>query len=359
MFFSFVFLGFSRSPRTIFVDPRVEGDCFSTPCSMKDAARVIRAADTVNFPDNYVIKPTSYPSEFSDLFVQVSLNNATVYSHNSVVDGSLLSGEYLTELMSHPEYTWTLMVGWTFRNFAKTIFVRTQTWSSSPSYVFRDCTFEDCSKTPFRVSGGTYIFENCVFKNIDEYVLRSQLETYVEFVDCKFENCRSIFLMHSDATFINCIFKNTTGDRGGSIYSHQSTLHVDHCFFINTRAKVNGGAIYIRDSNASYESEVVNSCFYETECGKNGTAIYSYSSALRVSDCSFTSRTPIYSFESAIQSSNNKEGNDCTECLQTNPVDYIPYDFTPVDTFKLTQLDDISGDVVIELSDDEDDDIIL
>ena len=361
MFFLINFLFFlskSRKPRTLFVDPRLDGDCFSKSCSIKDAARVVRPADTLHFPDDFVLKPTTFPSEFSDFFVQVSLNNATVYAHGTVIDGLLFSGEHLADLMSHPEYCWCLMINWTFRHFSSPLFTRSQIWSQSPSYVFRDCIFEDCQSALFKISGGTFIFENCIFKNIDDYVFKAQTETHVEFVDCKFENTKSVFLLNSDATFINCIFRRTKGNRGGSIYSQKSTLHVEHCFFIDTYAMNHGGAIYIRDSPLEYESEIKDSCFYETKCGQNGTSIYSFSSQIKLSDNCFTSNDPIFSYLSTIDENNRELDSKCEKCFQTEPANVIQDDYTPVDTYKLTELDDLSGDTTIIIEDSEDD-IIL
>ncbi|EAY18178.1 hypothetical protein TVAG_122440 [Trichomonas vaginalis G3] len=359
MFLNILLSGsFSRDPRTVFIDPRVEGDCFSSPCSISNAARVIRTADTVHFPENYKISLTSYPSEFSDLIVQLSLHNTTVHSHGTIVDGSNLAGSIGVELVSHPHYTWSVLIGWTFRNFSKPIFLRDQLWSYAPYMVFRDCTFEYCDDSIFKLAGGMFIFENCVFNHISEYPVRCEYQVHLEFVDCKFTNCKSLFIRKSDAIFTNCVFKDTFGDRGGAIYAEKSTLYVNHCFFIHTNASSNGGAIYIRDSIPKYESEITNSSFIETNAQGNGSAIFIYKSSVNLTNNCLPSKDSIH-YQDSQDLSTNISYSNCEDWLNTDNIEVISDDFTPVDTFKLWKLDDLKDGTTISIEDEDELDIEL
>lgn len=351
----------SRGPRTIHIDPNFDGDCFETPCTMKTATLIVRAADTVIFPAT-TIRPNSYPSEFSDLFIQLTLMNITVISKGTVVDGTFLAGGMLFQVTSHPDYTWTLFHNWTFKHFSKPIFTRQYTWSTGPYLIFRDCTFEDCQYDLFVMKGGTIFFENCHFKNISGRPIKAVSEFRVDFTDCVFESTQALFFHGSDATFVNCKFLNCNGQRGGAIYTAKSTLFINRCVFSNCFAKANGGAIYIRDSHEDFESEIKDSCFINNHAELNGSDIYVYLSKIELSgeNCftqSFEKSVFYFSSEISFQNkSTNIIINDkCIDCLSKEPVKVIENDYTPTDTNKWYQFDDLKPGTIIDIDDDNDD----
>ena len=346
----------SRDPRVLFIDNNLDGDCFNTPCSMKTAALVIRTADIVHFPSN-IIYPTSYPSEFSDLFIQLSLMNTTVYSHGVIVDGRFLAGEMLFQITSHPHLTWTKFENWTFKHFSKPIATRQYTWSMAPYLIFKDSIFQDSTSDLFKMKGGTLIFENCLFKNISGKSIKGINELLIEFIDCKFENCSSLFFHGSDVTFINCIFNEMNGQRGGAIHSIKSTLYIDNCKFINCNAEFNGGAIYIRDSISKFESEISNSCFINNNASLNGTSIYSYLSYIELNNNCLLNNNSIYNYGGEIEYSNNIFDNKCFNCLTKPSKKIIQNDFLPCDTFKWWHLDDLKPGSTIIIDDDDEIDI--
>ena len=353
MLLSLFVLASSRGLRTLHVDPTREGDCFDTPCSISTAAIVVRAGDTVIFSDT-TIQPHSYPSDFSDLFIQLSLMNTTVLATNSIIDGSLLTGEMMWQITSHPVYTWTLFDKWTFKNFNKPIAKRQYTWSSGPYLFFRDCTFNNCAEDLFVMNGGTVFFENCAFINITGRVIKAVSEVRADFVDCSFTNCHSLFFHGSDASFVNCRFVEMDGKRGGAIYAAKTTLHVDHCTFANCNAHVNGGAIYIRDSAKIFESEIKNSCFINTNAKEDGNAIYIYLSHVNLEGNCYSNENDVSIFESEVNHSNYTINDKCIDCINKPPANVIPNDYTPVDTNKWYQFDDLKSETTIIIDEDDD-----
>lgn len=359
----FVLLTFihSRGPRTIHIDPNYDGDCFETPCAMKTATLIVRAADTVIFPPT-VIRPNNYPSEFSDLFIQLTLMNTTVISKGTVVDGTYLAGDMLFQVTSHPVYTWTIFHNWTFRHFSKPIFTRQYTWSTGPFLIFRDCVFEDCQYDLFIMKGGTIFFENCQFKNISGRPIKAVSELRVDFTDCIFESTQALFFHGSDASFVNCKFSNIKGQRGGAIYTAKSTLFVNRCSFSNCLAEANGGAIYIRESSENFETEIQDSCFIHNHAKINGSDIYVYLSRIELSgeNCFTQSfEESVYSFSSEVSIQNNKSviiDDKCFDCLKKKPAEVLENDYTPTDTNKWYQFDDLKPGTTIQLDEEEDED---
>ena len=343
MLFALLLAEISREPRILAVDPHKDGDCFSEPCSIKTAAMAVRTADIVHFGP-FLLNPSSYPSEFSDLMNQLTLMNTTVYSDGAVVDGTFLAGEMLFQVTSHPHYTWTRLVNWTFQHFSKPIWKREFTWSTAPYIVFTDCEFIDSASDLFVVKGGTYIFENCEFANIDGRVVKAVSGANFLFIDCSFSNCSSFFFHDSDATFRNCVFMDMHGDRGGAIHSSRSTLYVDGCAFINCSASVNGGALYVRESSNS--TEITNNCFVSNRAAVNGTAIYAYASSITISANSFDTSDHLFTLASSVKETNTTINARCVHHPSGISLDR---DFLPCDTFKLWELDTLEPDTVIEL----------
>lgn len=360
VFISLLFINVqSRGPRTIYINPNFDGDCFENPCTMKTATLIVRAADTVIFPAT-TIRPNSYPSEFSDLFIQLTLMNTTVISKGTVVDGTFLAGDMLFQITSHPVYTWTLFHNWTFRHFSKPIFTRQYTWSTGPFLIFRDCTFEDCQYDLFVMKGGTIFFENCRFKNISGRPIKAVAEFRVDFTDCIFESSQALFFHGSDASFVNCKFISSKGQRGGAIYAAKSTLFINRCIFTNCQAEANGGAIYIRDSIKTFETEIKDSCFINNHAELNGSDIYVYLSTIELSgqNCftqSFEKSVFNLSSEISIQNKTDVIIDDkCIECLSRKPAEVINNDYTPTDTNKWFQFDDLKPGTIIDIDDDDD-----
>lgn len=344
-------LCFPRDPRTLYVDPHMDGDCFTAACSMKTAALVVRTADTIHFP-SIKIKPTCYPSEFSDLFIQLSLMNTTVVSHGAIIDGTLLVGEMLAQITSHSEFTWTVFVNWTFVNFSRPILTRQYTWSSAPYVVFRDSTFENCNGDLFSITGGTIIFENCIFKNITGRTMKALSESHVDFIDCTFEVCHSLFFHGADASFINCIFKDSYGDRGGAIHARKSTVNIRGCSFVRCNATINGGAIYIRDSPENFETEITDSSFIGCNA-QNGTDIYVYLSSIRMRRNCYANKDSVFYYLSTVDEDEIVNEDGCVESLGRR-VKYIQDEFIPTDTNKWWQLDDLKPGSTIIIDDDDD-----
>jgi hypothetical protein len=352
-FFLLLIHSLSRDPRTLYVDPTLDGDCFTSACGMKTAALVVRVADSVYFPPT-VIRPTSYPSEFSDLFMQLTLMNTTVISRGTTIDGRFLGADMLWQITSSAVFTWTVLHNWTFRYFSKPIAVREYAWSTSPYVIFRDCTFEDSFADLFAMRGGTLIFENCVFRNVSGRPLKAISDVHADFVECTFEGCAGLFVSGSDASFTNCRFTRMGGQRGGAIHSMRSTLFVDHCVFTNCEAAVNGGAIYVRESAAAFESEIRNSCFIANTAKANGTDVFAYQSHLEVRHNCFGGEEGVVNMMGDVAMENITYDRQCLGCLTGPPAEVLENDYSPVDTNKWYQFDDLkSGTTAI--IDDEDD----
>jgi hypothetical protein len=341
-----------RDARTLYVDPTLDGDCFSSPCSIKTAALVVRVADTLIFSATS-IRPGSYPSEFSDLFTQLTLMNTTVVSQGTVVDGRFLAGDMLWAVTSHAVYTWAVFHNWTFCHFSKPIASREFTWSSGPFVVFRNCRFENCDSDLFTLKGGTIIFENCFFKDLSGRVIKAISEVTATFLDCSFENCAGLFFSESAATFVNCRFLKMKGQRGGAIYASKSTLFIDHCIFVNCEASINGGAVLIRESLESYESEIRDSCFVNTTAAVNGSAVLSYLSYLKVSGTCFARSDSLANLTSVLDLNNNTYDLKCRSCLTQPPAEFVEYDFSPVDTNKWFQFDELKSSTTIIIEEDD------
>lgn len=347
-----------RDSTNLYASQQGTGDCFNTECSFNEAMLTLRCADVIHLKDK-IVYPPSYPSEFSDLIENAAQSNVTLVARpeGTVIDGSFLTGGVMYYLENQKRFTWCKMVGFTFRNFHKLIMSRQHTWSVYPMMIFQDCTFEDSDTDLFSCSGGVWVFINCAFKNIKGKPFKALSETQVEFIDCHFENTSSIFGFGADLMFRNCIFKDTVGQRGGSVYASKSTLYVDKCKFINTRAQLYGGSIYIRDSREVYESEISNSCFLNTQA-KNGSAIYGYLSFLTVHDNVFSAQNDkqqtVFNFGEEIKMTNNKFGGDAEACIRAHEPLNEPDLYYPCDTYQNHQFDDAHGNFFMDFGNPDD-----
>ena len=281
----------------------------------------------------------------------MSLMNVTAVSKGTVVDGTMLSGEMLVQVTSHADFTWTVFDNFTFRHFSKPIAVRRYAWSAGPYVVFRNCVFEDSSSDLFVMKGGTLIFENCVFRNVSGRPLKGLGEFVADFVDCLFDDCGSLFLSESGASFVNCRFRKMRGKRGGAIYASKSTLRVERCMFVDCHAEVSGGAIYLRDSREHLETEIRTSCFIRTTAAVNGSAIYIYQSHAVLCDNCFPSEDSLMHVNSTVQNDAPTYDSTCAACTTLPPAPYLPIDYTPTDTHKWYQLDDLKSGATIILDD--------
>jgi hypothetical protein len=350
--------GYCRDSTNLYASQQGTGDCFNTDCSFNEAMLTLRTADVIRIKDK-TIYPPSYPSEWSDLIEGAVQSNVTIMSHdgNTVIDGKFMTGGVMYYLENQRRFTWGKFVGFTFRNFNKLIMSRQHSWSLFPQVVFQDCNFEDCTSDLFSTSGGVWVFINCNFKNIKGKPFKALSESVVEFVDCTFEDTYSLFGYGCDFMFRNCIFKNTNGQRGGAIYASKSTLYVNKCKFINTHAQYYGGAIYIRDSREVYESEISDSCFYQTQA-KNGTAIYGYLSFLDVHGNTFSTlndkQQTVFNFGEDIKLNKNSFGGDAERCIREHePLDE-PDLYFPCDTYQRHETDDAHGNIYLDFSNPDD-----
>ena len=343
----------ARDPsRNLYVDPHGDGDCFGTPCSIQTAALVARCADVIHFPPA-VIKPTSYPSDFSDLFLQMSLMNVTAVSDGTVIDGRYLSGEMLMQITSHEVFTWVVFDNFTFKHFTKPIATRQYTWSAGPYVMFRNCIFEDSDSDLFVVKGGTLIFENCIFRNVKGRPIKGIGEVTTDFTDCVFEECGSLFFSECGASFTNCRFKQMRGKRGGAIYAAKTTLNIERCMFVDCHAEFSGGAIYIRDAHERLESEIKDSCFVRTAADVNGSAVYCYCAYVELSGNCFASEKSIVNVSGSVEVTNSTYDATCRAWEAWGPAQPIPIDYTPTDTNKWYQFDDMRSGATIIIDDDE------
>ena len=147
------------------------------------------------------------------------------------------------------------------------------------------------------------------------------------------------------------------GQRGGAIYSSKSTLTVHHCIFVGCQADINGGSIYVRNSKESFESSITQNAFLQSSAGTNGSAIFSYLSFIDIEDnCFDLPDSSIDSTGSSLKLNNNTFNSKCSDYLKRPPASYIKDDYTPVDTFQWTSLDNLKPGTIIQVSDGEDDD---
>ena len=354
MFIFIISFSASQEHRTLYLSSNEDGNCLSTPCSVKQAKFLIHASDTLIFKDdfNHVIYPTAFPSEISDFLIRASLLNTTIIGNGMVFDGTYLAGDMMMQIISQDFYSWSVFRNITFRSFSKPIAKRKFSWSSAPYLIFKDCNFLDSSSELFVMKGGVILFENCLFKNIQNRIVKGIKELKADFVNCTFENCSSLFFSDSNCAFRNCNFYKMKGERGGAIYASRSTLFADSCKFIDCFANINGGAIYIRESFPKYESEIINSCFINNEAKINSSSIYSYMSYLNLENNCFVDENYIAQYKSKITFSNNTYSNG-TECLIKKASKYIEFDYTPIDTLKFNQLDEhISSGTTVVIDDE-------
>ena len=332
------------------------GDCFNTECSYNEAMLTLRMADVIYVKDK-LIYPPSYPSEFSDLIEGAVQSNVTLIAAEggTIIDGKLLTGGVMYYLENQRRFTWGKFKGFTFRHFNKLIMSRQHSWSAYPQMVFEDCTFEDNTYDLFSTTGGHWIFVNCVFKNNSGRIFKALSETSVEFIDCTIEESQAAFAYGADMMFRNCLFIRTFGQRGGAIYAAKSTLFVHKCKFVETKAKANGGAIYIRDSHEKYQSEVSESCFLGTKAEMNGTAIYSYLSDIIVKNNVFSgAEDSFYAFTSEVHEQGNKYNADAESCIRNHQPLNEEDPFFPCDTYQRHEFDDAHGNIYMDFSNPDD-----
>lgn len=357
MFFALLGLALSRESTNLYTSIQGTGDCFHSECSYNEAVLTLKMADVIHIKDR-VIYPPTYPSEFSDLIENSVQSNVTLVANKegTVIDGKMLTGGVMYYLENQRRFTWGKFKGFTFRNFDKLIMSRQHSWSTYPQIVFQDCTFENNSHDMFSATGGHWIFINCVIRNNKGRIFKALSETCVEFEDCTFENTQAVFAFGADVIFRNCIFTKTFGQRGGAIYAAKSTLYVYKCKFISTNASFNGGAIYIRDSHANFQSEISKCCFLNTFAGLNGTSIYSYLSDLLVSENIFSDneQKSFYAFTSEIHNFNNTFNGDANSCIRNHQPMNEDDLYFPCDTYQRTDFDDARGNVFMDFSNPDD-----
>lgn len=316
MFLFLLSCSLSRELRTLFVRENGQGDCFTSACRYEMASNIIRNGDTLIFEDS-TITMNNYPNTISDLLNSAMFMNVTFIANDDTVkfDGRVIAGNQLLNPMSATRFCWVKFVGFSFIGFQKSILVRSVQDSIWPLIYFKNCVFEDNTKDLFDIRGGSFRFDNCIFRNNLGRPIKAVSEVLVEINDCLFENCSSLFLSNCDAIIRNCRFVGCNGNRGGAIYSTLSTLTVDGCKFIDNKASVYGGAIYIRESHVDLESEITKSSFIRNSAN-NGTDVYVYLSSLLVRENCFSgSENSIYVQESDIQG-DNKYKSECYDQLE-------------------------------------------
>jgi hypothetical protein len=356
MIFTLLLFSVSRESTNLYTSTQGTGDCFNTECSFNEAMLTLRVADVVHIKDK-IITPAAYPSEFSDLIEGAAHSNVTLVGieGGTVVEGSLLTGGLMYYLENQRRFSWAKFQGFIFRHFSKLLMSRQHSWSTYPQLVFQDCIFEDNSHDLFSTTGGHWIFINCVFRNNSGRIFKALSETTVEFIDCTIESSQAAFGFGADLIFRNCIFIKTFGQRGGAIHAAKSTLYVNKCKFIDTKASANGGAIYIRDSHEKYQSEISESCFLRTKAALNGTAIYSYLSYIDVKKNVFAEgEESFYAFTSEVNADGNVYNGDAEACLRNHqPLDEEDQ-FFPCDTYQRHEFDDAHGNIVMDFSNPDD-----
>lgn len=323
-------IALARELRTLHASENGDGDCINDACGFDEAANVVMNGDTIIF-DDARLAVTSYPSTLSDLLHTSMFMNVTFIAKDdkTVIDGRFMAGESLFNVHSASRFCWAKFSGFTFRNFEKHVMIRVMAETPWPLVIFQGCSFVENKQDVFNLKGGTFQFDNCAFKNNLHRAIKAVTEATVELTDCVIERSEASFFFDCDVIVNNCRFTENFGSRGGALYLSKVTLLVDGTKFIRNRAKMNGGAIYIRESSVDYECEVRRSCFVENQAGVNGTAVYTYWSDIIVRESCFTDEESRAVFE--FGSNNVKTSNDfvsrCQSCLQFVPeVD----DFEPI-----------------------------
>ena len=320
----------ARDLRTLHVIEAGTGDCFSAACDFDTAAHSLKNGDTVYF-DQDKIEITSFPSAVSELLHTAMFMNVTFISKsgNTEFNGRFMAGEQLFSIHSASRFCWAKFIGFTFTQFQKKVLTRVITENQWPLINFKDCKFQDNKDDIFDVNGGTFQFDNCIFRNNKKRPIRAVKEATIECNDCKFEKSESCFFNDVDVILNNCQFKECTGSRGGAIYSASATLTIDGCKFIRNTAKINGGAIYIRLTNADLDTDIKNSAFIGNQAQENGTSIYTYLSEITLYNNCFGApeSTEYVSNQSENKVKSNEYSGTCEKLLQYEPMklDYDPY----------------------------------
>lgn len=361
MILSLVYLSLSRESTNLYASQQGTGDCFSDACSFNEAFLTLRVADVIHIKDK-AIYPPSYPSEFSDLIESAAQSNVTLVAADggTVIDGKFLTGGVMYYLENQRRFTWGKFQGFTFKNFKKLIMSRQHCWSTYPMMVFQDCVFEDCKTDLFSAAGGTWVFINCVFRNIEGRPFKALAETIVEFVDCQFEKTGSVFAHGADLMFRNCIFSDMTNDRGGCIYARKTTLYVNKCVFVNCKARQSGGAIYVRESNEKFNSEISNNVFHSCSAAVNGSSVYIYMSSLEVRDNQFSgdpegAHKEVYEYIGEVGEFLTNKYHVDTQVLvdQYQPLNE-PDQFFPCDTYQRHEFDNARGNIYMDFHNEYD-----
>ncbi|MBR3140444.1 MAG: hypothetical protein IKF11_06220, partial [Methanobrevibacter sp.] len=128
-----------------------------------------------------------------------------------------------------------------------------------------------------------------------------------------------VFFSQGQFTASNTIFSNSNGENifedigktGGSIASYGGNVTLNDCTFVGNSADL-GGAIF----SASSKLEITNCSFLDNVANDSGGAIFSLSSELEVTNCSFLGNVAnnvggaIYAYYSFVNLTNSKFSND-------------------------------------------------
>ena len=142
-------------------------------------------------------------------------------------------------------------------------------------FIISNSSFVDCSS---RINGGA-------ITTISPYTIIS---------NCGFENCSvmvapsimgggAIYMWGgsiSDCTFVN----SSTNSRGGAIHSHDDSVSVDNCSFVDCSAKY-GGAVYFHELTSN---GVLGNCSFVDCSAQSGGAVYWNGANGRLSGSTFT-----------------------------------------------------------------------
>ena len=328
MFALLVSLAVSRELRTLHVGDGMDGDCFNKSCDFATASMIVRNGDTIIF-DEGKTHITSNPSPISDLFHAAMFMNVTLIAPNAntVIDGQFMGGDNLFEIFSASRFCWLKFIGFTFTNFEKSVFIRVISETPWPLFIFKDCTFTNNKADVFNLKGGTFQFENCEFSDNEHRPIKAITEATVELTDCLIERSEASFFFDTDLIINNCRFFDNFGGRGGALYLSKVTLNINGAKFVRNSAKVNGGAIYIRESPEDFDCEIKKSVFIDNEAAVNGSAIYTYWSDVKLLNNCYDKKDSIFQFKSNNTIDGSEYSNKCTNLINYEPkiVDFDPY----------------------------------
>ena len=139
------------------------------------------------------------------------------------------------------------------------------------------------------------IIRNCIFENNTCGMRGGAI--YItggspQLINCELRNNNVVFdagalylYGPTSAVVTNCVFKDNSAQRGGALYSINSSPIFDHCLFANNQASLYGGAGVCYSSTYPDNSHYVNCTFYGNQAVGLGGAIYSYEGILTLDNC--------------------------------------------------------------------------